>query len=186
MTLDEARQILAVERGASVDEIRDAFRRRARQVHPDRHPTVDDARRRQLAREFDRAREARDVLVTFTSGSARVTTSAPAASSTRTRNATTGARSSEAFAGTPRHSSTAPPLRRERARPRTSESRPQSEAPRVTIRFDEFVRASDAAGFGDGKRTRRLIDWPRIIAWSTVAAAIGLIFGGSYVAAYVL
>ncbi|WP_448237116.1 DnaJ domain-containing protein [Microbacterium paulum] len=185
MTLDEAREILAVERGASADEIRDAFRQRARHVHPDRHPTVDDARRRQLGREFDRARAARDILVTFTTGSARVTTPAPAAPSTRT-STTTGAPSSEGFAGAPRHSATTPPPRRERARPRTSESRPRSEAPRVTIRFDEFVRASDAAGFGDGKRTRRLIDWPRVIAWSTVAAAAALVFGGSYVVAYVL
>jgi len=36
------------------------------------------------------------------------------------------------------------------------------------VRFDEFVRAADAAGFGPGIRTRRWIDWPRVIAWSTV------------------
>ncbi|BDV31255.1 hypothetical protein [Microbacterium terricola] len=56
----------------------------------------------------------------------------------------------------------------------------------MTVRFDEFVRAADAAGFGPGIRTRRWIDWPRIIAWSTVGALVALVVGGSYVAAYVL
>ena len=168
MTLDEARETLGVTRGASVTEIRDAFRRRAREVHPDRHPSEDDARRRQLGREFDRAREARDILVKFASDPARVAAPAPPSAST------------------PPSSATAPPPRRERARPRTSECRPRPEAPRVTVRFDEFVRAADAAGFGPGTRTRRWIDWPRIVAWSTVGALVALVVGGSYVAAYVL
>lgn len=40
MTLDEARARLGVTRAATVDEIRDAFRRRARALHPDLHPTL--------------------------------------------------------------------------------------------------------------------------------------------------
>lgn len=185
MTLDEARETLDVPRGASVAEIRDAFRRRAREVHPDRHPSASEARRRELSRSFDRAREARDILVTFTTDSARV--AAPAAGdATRRSGAPTSATPSTASDGAHSHTATAPPPRRERARPRTSESRPRAEAPRVTIRFDEFVRAADAAGFGPGPRTRRWTDWPRIIAWSTVGALVALIGGGSYIAAYVL
>jgi hypothetical protein len=56
----------------------------------------------------------------------------------------------------------------------------------VTVRFDEFVRAADAAGFGPGIRTHRWTDWPRIIAWSTVGALAALVIGGSYIASYVL
>lgn len=157
MTLDEAREALGLARGAGVDEIRDAFRRRAREVHPDRHPLADDAMRAQLGHAFDRARRARDILVAFTTDSARA-----ASASTRPH------------PGSAPH--TAPP--RERARPRTSESRPRQSAPRVTVRFDDFVRAADAAGFGDGERTRRWIDWPRVIAWSFIGGATVAIFGG--------
>lgn len=184
MTLDEARQTLGVSRGASVAEIRDAFRRRAREVHPDRHPSEDEARRRQLGREFDRAREARDVLVKFTSDPAPA--AAPAAGTTTHPRATSHAAPTTAGADTRPHTASTPPPPRERARPRTSDTRPRAEAPRVTIRFDDFVRASDAAGFGPGARTRRWIDWPRIVAWSIVGALAVLIVGGSYVAAYVL
>lgn len=56
----------------------------------------------------------------------------------------------------------------------------------MTVRFDEFVRAADAAGFGPGIRTRRWIDWPRIAAWSSAGALAMLIVGGSFIAAYVL
>lgn len=88
---------------------------------------------------------------------------------------------------TPPPSTSPPPPRRERVRPRTSESRPRLEAPpRVTIRFDEFVRAADAAGFGPGPRTRRWIDLPRIIAWSVVGALVLLIAGGGVATAYLL
>lgn len=186
MTLDEARDTLAVARGASVDEIRDAFRLRAREVHPDRHPSADDARRRQLGLEFDRAREARDILVKFASDSARATTPAPTAASAARSGAPSSTPSPARSATEPPHTATAPPPRRERARPRTSESRPRTEAPRVTIRFDEFVRAADAAGFGPGARTRRWVDWPRIVAWSTVGVAVAVVIGGSYVVTNVL
>lgn len=185
MTLDEAREALGVTRGASVAEIRDAFRRRAREVHPDRHTSEDDARRRQLGREFDRAREARDILVKFTIDPSRVTAPAPTPASTSRSSERSRPPTSEA-ASTPPSSTSAPPPRRDRARPRTSESRPKPEAPRVTVRFEEFVRAADAAGFGPGVRTRRWIDVPRIIAWSTVGTLVALVVGGSYVAAYVL
>lgn len=184
MTLDEAREALGVVRGASVAEIRDAFRRRAREVHPDRHPSEDDARRRQLGREFDRAREARDILVKFTNDSTRSGESASTGSSA-SRPAAAPRTTRPSASTTPSTARNAPP-RRERARPRTSESRPRPEAPRVTVRFDEFVRAADAAGFGPGIRTRRWIDWPRVIAWSTVGALIALVVGGGLASAYLL
>lgn len=186
MTLDEARETLGVPRGASVGEIRDAFRRRAREVHPDRHPSENEARRRQLGREFDRAREARDILVNFTSDSARVAAPSAAGGATTRSSSTSHAAPTTGGASARPRTATAPPPTRERARPRTSDSRPRAEAPRVTIRFDDFVRASDAAGFGPGTRTRRWIDWPRIVAWSSVGALAALIVGGSYIAAYVL
>ena len=185
MTLDEAREALGVTRDASVAEIRNAFRRRAREVHPDRHQAEGDARRRQLGREFDRVREARDILVKFTSDPARVAAPAPTPASASRSSERSRPPTSEA-ASTPSTSTSVPPPRRERARPRTSESRPQPEAPRVTVRFQDFVRAADAAGFGPGVRTRRWIDWPRIIAWSTVGTLVALVVGGSYIAAYVL
>ncbi|WP_431805247.1 J domain-containing protein [Microbacterium sp. bgisy203] len=185
MTLDEAREALGVSRGASVSEIRDAFRRRAREVHPDRHPSEDDATRRRLGREFDRAREARDILVKFTNDSARIAAPAPAGAGT-SRTDERPRPSTAPPASTPSSPTNSPPPRRERARPRTSESRPQPEAPRVTVRFDDFVRAADAAGFGPGIRTRRWIDWPRIIAWSTVGTLVALVVGGGYVAAYLM
>lgn len=184
MTLDEAREALGVVRGASVAEIRDAFRRRAREVHPDRHPSEDDARRRQLGREFDRAREARDILVKFTNDSAR--SDASASTGSPASRPTAAPRTTSPSASTAPPSVRNAPPRRERARPRTSESRPRPEAPRVTVRFDEFVRAADAAGFGPGIRTRRWIDWPRVIAWSTVGALIALVVGGGLASAYLL
>lgn len=181
MTLDEARETLGVLRGATVEEIRDAFRQRAREVHPDMHPSADATKRKQLGREFGRAREARDILVTFTSDPARVPVGAGAPragqSASTAAPPTTG--------GSPRATNTPPP-RRERARPRTSESRPRAEAPRVTVRFDDFVRAADAAGFGAGTRTRRWIDWPRLVAWSVVGAAAALVIVGTSIAAYVM
>lgn len=172
-------------RGASVAEIRDAFRQRAREVHPDLHPSADDAKRKQLGRDFDRAREARDILVKFASDPARGAAHSPANMSTS--RASEGRRPSTASSsGTRPPSASGPPPRRERARPRTSESRPPPDAPRVTVRFDEFVRAADAAGFGPGTRTRRWIDWPRVIAWSTVGTLVVLVAGGGLTAAYLL
>lgn len=38
------------------------------------------------------------------------------------------------------------------------------------MRFEEFVAFTDAAGFGIGRRSPRWIDWPRVIAWSSVGA----------------
>nr|WP_243073794.1 DnaJ domain-containing protein [Microbacterium sp. SS28] len=46
MTLDEARAHLGVPAAATVDEIRDAFRRRARALHPDLHPDAKPERSR--------------------------------------------------------------------------------------------------------------------------------------------
>ncbi|MFL0565940.1 DnaJ domain-containing protein [Microbacterium sp. 179-I 1D1 NHS] len=167
MTLDEARETLGVARGASAKEVRDAFRRRARDLHPDRHPMASDAERRRLSLAFDRARQARDILVTFAGAP-----SASSPSNERRPSTSSSARSS----------TTSAPPRRDRARPRTSDSHRRTEAPRVTVRFDEFVRAADAAGFGPGSRTRRWIDWPRAIAWSTVGVAVLAIAGAGYVA----
>lgn len=181
MTLDEAREALGVTRGAGVDEIRDAFRRQARDLHPDRHPSANDERRRQLGRDFDRARRARDILVAFASNPPRPTTPASAPASATPAPSTSSTPPTSASPPT-----APPPPRRERARPRTSESRPRTEAPRVTIRFDEFVRAADAAGFGPGRRTRRWIDWPRIVAWSTVGTLVALVAGVGLVGNHLL
>jgi hypothetical protein len=46
------------------------------------------------------------------------------------------------------------------------------------------VRASDAAGFGPGPRTRRWVDWPRVVAWFSVGALATLAVGGIGIAAY--
>jgi DnaJ-class molecular chaperone len=62
MTLDEARAHLGVSAAATVDEIRDAFRRRARALHPDLHPHSNSDDRARLGHEFNMAREARDIL----------------------------------------------------------------------------------------------------------------------------
>lgn len=70
MTVDEARAHLGITAAATVDEIRDAFRRRARALHPDLHPDADHADRARLGREFHNAREARDILVRYVSGPA--------------------------------------------------------------------------------------------------------------------
>lgn len=140
MTLDEARTCLGVGRDASPAEIHRAFRARARDVHPDRHPGAADADRARLSLEFDRARTARDALLSWSA----LAPVAPAAA-------------------TPPRSTPAPePAPRPRARPRTSDTRRDASAPRVTMRFEEFVAFTDAAGFGIGPRSPRWIDWPRI------------------------
>jgi hypothetical protein len=148
VTLDEARSILGVARGASHASVRDAFRLRARQVHPDSHPTASPAQRSELAREFDRAREARDILLLLPDGPP-----VPAPS-----------------AGT-----VPPPPYRPQAPPPTPPPwRPPPESaarpPQRTLRFDEFVRVVDAAGFGPGHRSSPHRDTARLILWSTVGA----------------
>lgn len=176
MTLDDARECLGVARSASTDEIRGAFRRVARTVHPDRHTDAGPEERARLAREFDRARTARDVLLRF----ARYDTPQPAPADRRSARAS-GTTSTPrpqsrpaASASRPTTSTDAPP--RARARPRTSESRrPETSAPRVTLRFDEFVAWSDAAGFGQGQRSKRWVDRTRIVVWSSLGALMVLL-----------
>ena len=148
MTLDEARAILEVARGASHADIRDAFRRRARLVHPDAHPTASAAQRTDFARQFDRARQARDILLLLPER-----TAAPS----RTR--------------------ATPPRRRRRTVPppapppwRPPRDPATSPAPQRTLRFDEFVQVVDAAGFGSGHRSTPRRDIGRVLLWSTVGA----------------
>lgn len=51
------------------------------------------------------------------------------------------------------------------------------------MRFDEFVAWRDAAGFGQGTRAPRYVDWTRIIVWTTLGiVGVGLV-GGLFVAA---
>lgn len=164
MTLDEARMCLAVEQGASATVIREAFRRRAREVHPDRHPDVDAATRAHLAREFDLAREACDILVQFTLQTHESTGTTPATAQTEHRKPAS------------------PPRPRERRR--TSEQRPmRGPAPRVTMRFEEFVTWSDAAAFSGNSTVRPWIDWTRIIVWSSLGIVIAA-FTGAIAFAY--
>jgi hypothetical protein len=54
------------------------------------------------------------------------------------------------------------------------------------MRFDEFVAWTDAAGFGAGARSRRYIDWTRIIVWSTLGLLIVGLVGGSIIYASLL
>jgi hypothetical protein len=170
MTLDEARECLSVPRDANVQQVQEAFRAKARLVHPDRHPDAAAGEHARLSQEFDRARRARDALVSWARQSASVSTP----TSPPTPPAPTPAPQSE-------HAPTEPP--RQRARPRTSESRqPSPEPARVTLRFEEFVRLTDAAGFGVGQRTRRHIDWLRIIAWTTVGTLVGGLAAASVLA----
>lgn len=163
MTLDEARAHLGVSPAATVDEIRDAFRRRARALHPDLHPSADHDDRARLGREFNSAREARDILIRYTSDPLR--------------------RPHPAFRppATPKQSAEPESQARPRA-PRTeTQTPPNSSAPppQVTMRFDEFVAWTDAAGFGAGTRSRRYVDWTRIIVWSTLGFLIAGLIGGA-------
>ncbi|WEK13885.1 MAG: DnaJ domain-containing protein [Candidatus Microbacterium phytovorans] len=184
MTLDEARTCLGLDRDASTSDIHRAFRARAREVHPDRHPGAHDADRARLASEFDRARAARDALLSWAALAPASPGGASGAASGREaargpEDASHRASSASSPADAPSHPEKAPtdPPPRRRARPRTSETRRPEAAPRVTMRFEEFVAFTDAAGFGIGRRSRRWIDWPRVIAWSSVgvlAAAIAV------------
>ena len=165
MTLDEARAHLGVTPAATVDEIRDAFRRRARALHPDLHPNADHDDRARLGREFNSAREARDILVRYTSDPLRKPRPTFQSPGTPTQSA-----ESEPQAR-------AHPPRTETPPPSTSSARP----PRVTMRFDEFVAWTDAAGFGAGTRSRRYIDWARIIVWSSLGLLIVALVGGAII-----
>ncbi len=166
MTLDEAQRCLDVTVQSDVEKIREAFRRRAREVHPDRHPGIDPAERKRLEREFDRAREARDILVRHALDPLRTSAGpapdAPAPTTRRAYRATNPTAPPRSPRSTPR---TAPPTQRP---PRA----PGGPAPRVTMRFDEFVTWSDAAGFGAGLRSKFPRDWVRIVVWPTVAVAV--------------
>ena len=156
MTLDEARACLYVSPGATANEIRQAFRRRALIVHPDRHPDAGPDELSMLEAEFNRAREARDILVRFTLDPLRSPSPAwpprPAATASR-----------------PTYRTPPPPP------PPAPEPIPQAHpAATVTMRFDEFVAWWDAFGFGAGHRSPLAADWPRIAVWAALAAvAIG-------------
>src|SRR5215207_6981887 len=63
MTLEEARDLLGVGRGASRTDLNRAFQRKARHLHPDMHPDADVEARRRLALGFDELRQARDILL---------------------------------------------------------------------------------------------------------------------------
>lgn len=157
MTLDEARTYLGVTAVATVDEIRDAFRRRARTLHPDLHPDATPEDRARLGREFNSVREARDILVRYTSDPLRKPPSRPQPSGP-----------SDRWAG----------QRAPREEP-PRQSAPPAPPPRVTMRFDEFVAWADAAGFGVGTRSPRYIDWTRILVWSSLGlVVIGLLIAG--------
>lgn len=148
MTLDEARSILGVARGASHANVRDAFRRRARQVHPDAHPTATSAQRDELARHFDRAREARDILLLLPDGDAAPEpTARPAPSSS----------------GPARPAAPSPPP----WRPSDDPSLPPHQR---TLRFDEFVQVVDAAGFGPGHRSAPARRLALPLVWLAVGA----------------
>lgn len=165
MTLDEARAHLRVTPAATVEEIRDAFRRRARALHPDLHPNADHDDRARLGREFNSAREARDILIRYTSDPLRKphpTFQSPAAPKRQPEPA------SQARPNAPRTGAPKPP----------NSSAPP---PQVTMRFDEFVAWSDAAGFGAGTRSRRYVDWTRIIVWSTLGVLIAGLVGGAII-----
>ena len=159
MTLDEARTILGVARGASHADIRDAFRRRARLVHPDAHPTVSVAQRSDFARQFDRAREARDILLLLPDA-----TFAPEGAP-RPAAPPPGATASSAATNAPAPGAPSAP-----SPPPWRPSRDPSPPPQRTLRFDEFVQVVDAAGFGPGHRSApaRRIALP--LVWLAVGA----------------
>ena len=151
MTLDEARAILGVARGASHADIRDAFRHRARLVHPDAHPTVSAAQRNDFARQFDRAREARDILLLLPDAAA-----------------TPGAATSARPPANRTCRTAASPLHR---LPRgVRRAIPRLPPHQRTLRFEEFVQVVDAAGFGAGHRSAPSRNIGRTILWSTVGA----------------
>ena len=148
MTLDEARSILGVARGASHADVRDAFRHRARQVHPDAHPAATAAQRDEFARHFDRAREARDILLLLperAAGPEPITQPAPSSP------------------GPTRPAAPPPPP----WRPSGDPSLPPHQR---TLRFEEFVQVVDAAGFGPGHRSTPSRRLALPLVWLAVGA----------------
>ena len=158
MTLDEARGHLGVTSAATVDEIRDAFRRRARALHPDLHPDASDVDRARLGREFHNAREARDILIRYLSDPKR--------------------RPAPTFPAHAEH--TRPSAGPGRAPSGSAESKRTTPPPRVTMRFDEFVAWTDAAGFGPGVRSPRYVDWTRVIVWSALGVIVARLAGAMF------
>jgi molecular chaperone DnaJ len=55
-------EVLGVEKGAPADEIKKAFRRKAGEFHPDRHPGLDEAGRKAMEEKFKEVGEAYAVL----------------------------------------------------------------------------------------------------------------------------
>lgn len=55
-------EVLGVERGASAEEIKKAFRKRASEFHPDRHPHLEEAGRKEMEERFKEVGEAYAVL----------------------------------------------------------------------------------------------------------------------------
>jgi len=54
--------VLGIERDAPADEIKKAFRRKASEFHPDRHPHLDEASRKEMEERFKEVGEAYSVL----------------------------------------------------------------------------------------------------------------------------
>lgn len=55
-------EALGVEKGASAEDIKKAFRKKAGEFHPDRHPGLDEAGRKQMEEKFKEVGEAYSVL----------------------------------------------------------------------------------------------------------------------------
>ncbi|MFF2632921.1 DnaJ domain-containing protein [Microbacterium sp. NPDC058021] len=166
MTLDEARAVLGLERGATGEEVRKAYLRCARVSHPDRHPEADAAMRAQYAHDFDRAREARDILLLVAPATCRPAAPEPP-------------RPAPASDRNPAPASSAPtPGSRRAARARRAQPRATDMPPRTTLRFEEFVRQTDAEGFGPGVKTGLYRDLTRVVVWSGLALVAGGVGAG--------
>jgi molecular chaperone DnaJ len=55
-------EVLGVERGVSEEELKKAFRKKASEFHPDRHPNLDEAGRKEMEERFKEVGEAYGVL----------------------------------------------------------------------------------------------------------------------------
>lgn len=87
MTLKECYQILQLSEGASIDEVKKAYRKRAFELHPDLHPDKPDASKR-----FQRLNEAYVLLTKSSSGSGGARRPGPSSSSAETEAARDKAR----------------------------------------------------------------------------------------------